>query len=212
MNMKIISIKILIVILGIILNCEARILASEIRNNAGREIKSPSQEFTANAMKRAFSPDINRGYPEYISISISPSLAGVESQIFIGIKPGEKAQIVYRKATISFWEAFCHEGENTDNIVRRMKVQQKNIPISEDLIKEWLSQYWEAIGSSIKQMKDKPPYEVITDSDKIVVEYYTKQNKITISIAGTEDGETELDIKAIYRWIKPIRDYVEASQ
>jgi hypothetical protein len=205
------KIKILIIILCAIINYQTTIFASEIHKNANMEIKNPSLELQANALKLAFSSDISIGYPEYISIRINPCLAGVESQIFIGIRPGDKVQMIYRKATISFGDAFRNEEENVENIVRRMKVQQKNIPISEEIIKEWLSKYWEAMESGMKQIKNKSPYEIITDSNKIIVEYRTKQNTITISISGTEDGETDLDIKAIYLWIKPIINYVEKS-
>ncbi len=188
--------------------CNAALLCSWIH---AKEIKYPSAEFTKKTLDIAFPIDITKRSPEYFIVRIFPSF-GEESQIIIAIGRDGRAQIDYRKASVSLEKVFYSDVNNSEErVAELMMVQQEKIVVPDDVIIDWIKNYWINLEKSIPQMRNKPPNEAMLDGTHYIIEYYNKQNKIVIDIVGSENGENKLDIKPMLEWLASIRKFIEKA-
>ncbi len=140
------------------------------------EVASRRVEFIDKTLDIAFPYEITRDFPTYVRIMVRPSPHSTESQIIIGLKPGKRAQINYRKAGIALRDALKYGSNNEEEVAELMRVEQKQFAVSADVAMRWIEGFWTSIEEAIRQIEKRNPYEVMLDADRYLIEVYRNQN------------------------------------
>lgn len=185
-------------------------LAYAKSSKASEAPRTLTREVAERILDRVFPTDIAGIFHTYVLVRSLPGLRGPESQIIIGMKHGEQAQVYYRKASISLAEAFGSGEHNEEEVAQRMAVRQRNLIVPASLANELIAGCWMCLQNAITQMREKPPYEVMLDADHLIVEVFAVDNKVRIDIAASSGGDNKLDIRAVTEWVSFIRRWVEA--
>lgn len=188
--------------------------ALEAGQSSTGAIRIPTAVFMQRTISVAFPDDFATQYRSYFLVRCNPT-AGAAWQIVVGQRADrEQIEVLFREARLPFQRAFdagVNAGvNNEEKVAELMRVQERSATVSEEILSEWISRYWSSLKSAVPKMQElEAGNHLLMGGNRYYIEVYAKQNRVMLDIVGSEEGNTELDIRALLEWVTSIRDYVK---